>query len=216
MSNNDPKLCSTKDYNQPVCTPTSTSVWYNDTYNIITWDITNGLYFYYEKLNLYFYYRENYIFYETVNFKNISANKGYYSLLVDKNWFPKNQYNENNITLDYSLLLVGNDIDPYKEINDRTSKWKRVDFKLNSNNTYINKTVTQDSSNNIKNNLKMDVWKIIIISICCFLIIVILLILIKIILFKKKQKTINKNNEINEIIIDKGFQKPDEIDNYNK
>jgi hypothetical protein len=242
MSINPPSCHIQKDYSQPVCFPNSKSIWYNGTYNLISWDITNGLYFSYDKLNLFFYYRKNYQFFKTVNFTNIGASDGYYSVLVKNDWFPEN-CSQNNITWDYSALLIGENINPDDQINNKVSEWKRIDFKVVQNGTCIdninNSTINNNTSNSSSvqsdthfSNAKIDTWKIIVIVVCCVLLCLITITLIRLIYIKKiiirKNKNYNEINgknlkeiinqkpDINESIKDSNYSKPNEYINYEK
>lgn len=232
MSNLKPHICNTNIYSQPVCTPNNNTIWYINTWNFVTWDITNILYFNYDKLSLYFYYQENYKFYKTVNFTNIGSNDGYYSLLINNSFLPKCEKNKN---WNYSLLLVGDNVNPDDEITDKLSKWKRVDFNIiqniscsdNNNNTITNSSNIQSESN--KNGTKnIEIWKIIVIVICCILLCLITIILIRLMYIKKiiirKNKNYNEknHNEVNcEILKETIYQKPEIKEsikkfNYNK
>lgn len=215
MNNSNPVNCNPKIYSIPICLPDNSSLWYNGTFNLVSWDITNILYYPYDKLNLYFYYRNEYQFTNTINFTNIGAKDGYYSVFINNNWFPSC---EENKTWNYTALLVGNDINPEDQINNKVSKWKRIDFNVVQNGTCSDNipsnTSNSQNTNSNPNNIKLENWKIAVIVICCSLFIIICLILIKIKFFKKMK---NKDIEIKiiekEIIINDGIlQKPNEID----
>jgi hypothetical protein len=209
----NPQICSSQDYSQPVCTPNNKTIWYSNTYNLATWEVSNTLYFYYDKLNIYFYYRKNYQFFKTVNFTNIGINQGYYSLYVNNDFFPSN-CTQNVEIFNYTMLLLGNGTNPDDVIDDPLSKWERIDFNIIqnitcvSNNNTSNETNIQYENSKSDNSLKLEVWKIIIIVICCLLFIIISIILIKIKFFKNK-KTFIKNNDLI-------YQKPNEIEIYQK
>lgn len=242
---NKPPLCNVKIANQPVCLPTNETIWYKNTWNFVSWDIKSPYYIKYNKLNLYFYYQENYKFYKTVSFNNIGANNGFYSLLVNDRFFPICEENKN---WNYSVLLVGEGVDPDNEISSMIPTWHRIDFNviqngtcsdvinnstINNNNT-SNSSVIQDVTN--PSNTKIDTWKIIVIVICLLLIIIISIILIRLIYIKKiiikNNKKLNKTESniitidikenmyqkpgIKEQIKDSNYNKPNEIINYEK
>lgn len=222
-----PSICNAKTEKQPVCLPNNETVWYQNTWNLVTWELTGLLYINYEHLNLYFYYQKNYNFYKTLDFKNINKGNGYFSLLVNDSFFPTCEQNKN---WNYSLLLLGNDTNPDDVINNKLTKWNRVDFNIIQNSSCINNNLNSTNITNISNpqnsesdnndviNKKFETWKIIIIAICCLLFIIISAILVRLTFIKKRNK---KNNEFNEIIEDKILNKviyikPDDIVKYEK
>lgn len=196
MDNNT--LCQLKYTNQPICNPNINTTWYQGNNKLITWSIYSPLYSNYKSLNLYFYYRKNYQYFSTINFTNIGINKGYYSILIDYNWFPTN-CTENDITWDYTVLLLGNGMNPNNELNNTLSEWVPVNFNLIQNKSNVpclnidNQTsITNNSTSNIipsnyKSN-KMDIWKIIVIVISLLIFILICLLFIKIKFYKKVKK----------------------------
>jgi hypothetical protein len=81
-------------------------IWYNRTYNLITWSLA---YPYYRKpesptLNIYFYYQENYQYHHILNFTNININDGYSVVYVDDKFFPNN--NNTNKRLSYMMIIL--------------------------------------------------------------------------------------------------------------
>lgn len=73
-----PQIFSSQNYSQPFCTPNNKTILYSNTYNLVTWEVSN---------TLYFYYRKNYQFIKTVNFTNIGINQGFNSLYVNNDFF---------------------------------------------------------------------------------------------------------------------------------
>lgn len=202
---------------EPVCHPNKDTLWYTQTYNLVTWWIMNPRFIYYESFDLYFYYIENYIYFPVKNFTKIDVNNGYYSVYVNDEWFPNNYINK---TWNFTLLIVGSGKNPAEEINDKLSKFPKINFNIiqngtygNENNTnYQNSSISQNENINTNNNIKIETWKIIVISICSILFVIISIILIRLVYIKKRIIKNNKEpNEICSIIkidIKEKYQKP--------
>lgn len=226
----DNSLCPPKLTNNHICYPKENSIWYEGMDFMIKWYIYDPIYHQnYTSLNLYFYYKKNYLYYKTLDFKNIGIDRGYYPLTIDNTFFPIN-CTENEIKWDYSLLLTGDKVDENIVLNNSLIGWIPTNFILIQNasssclNNIINNTLTDNTKNStiIQNennigNKNIDVWKIIVIVICCVLLIIISVILIRFIYIKKIIIIKRKNNkEINESIKNLNNNKPDEKINYEK
>lgn len=212
--------CISYNKDQPICLPNENTTWYLGTKNFVTWYIFNPIYNPYESLNLYFYYEKDYFYYQTINFTNIGTNRGFFPVFIDNQWFPMN-CTEKDINWNYTLLLLGNKINPNNILNDTLSQWKPVKFNIiqnaslscsNNNNYNISNINNEDN----KTGNKLDTWKIIVIVI---LIIVTLIITILLFYIRKKLfRFFKKDNNLNEKIIyieNVCYQKPDEPD-YHK
>lgn len=125
-----PIICN----NSTICSPTNTSIWHENSWNIIKWNIFDTLYINYDKLDIYFYYRENYQYYNTFNINKIPVNKGFQPIFLNNTYFNKK---ENN-TLYYSILVIGEGINPNDELNNTLSKWKPINFKITNKTNITN------------------------------------------------------------------------------
>lgn len=203
-------LCPFEVTDTHICYPTINSTWYEGTNNMVKWFIFDPIYRNnYSSLSLYFYYKNNYQYHQTVKFTNIAIDKGFYPFFIDKNFFPIN-CTENEIKWDYSLLLVGNKINPNIVLNSTFSDWIPTNFILIqnssqscSNNSYgMNNTIinpfNNEKNNEIHNN-NLDKWKIIIIVVL-ILIFLIISIIILFLIRKKIYKKISKKDNICEIL----------------
>jgi hypothetical protein len=211
-------LCPFEITDTHICYPTKKSTWYLGTNDLIKWFVYDPIYHNnYSSLSLYFYYRKNYQYYQTVNFTNIGIDRSFYPLFIDNSFFPIN-CTENELRWDYSLLLLGDKENPNIVLNSTFSKWIPTNFILIqnasqscSNNTSNVINSPSNEENNIVNN-KIDTWKIIVIIVLIF---VFLLLLILILFFRKKFfKKNKKEDDIYEIIVEKNIiiknMKPDE------
>lgn len=213
-------LCPFEITDTHICYPTTNSTWYEGTNNMVKWFIFDPIYRNnYSSLSLYFYYKNNYQYYQTVKFTNIAIDRGFYPFFIDKNFFPIN-CTENELKWDYSLLLLGNKINPNIVLNSSFSDWIPTNFILIQNASQscfenINNTMTNSSDIQNNNNFgymkKIETWKIIVIVICCILLLIILAILIRLLYIKKIIFRKNKNHsEINNIILKEiVYQKPE-------
>lgn len=216
----DPTKCITYNKDQPICSPNENSTWYSGTKNLVTWYIFNSIYNLYDSLDLYFYYEKDYFYYKTINFTNIGANRGFYPVYIDNNWFPIN-CTEKDIKWNYTVLLIGNKLNADIIINDTVSQWKPVNFNIiqNASSNCFNNNYNNTNGNNTNkiNNQenKIDTWKIIIIVVLIIMIIIITILIISI--RKKFFRFFKKENEdkiLNEKIIcieGMPFQKPNEF-----
>lgn len=218
----DPTTCITYNKEQPICTPNENSTWYSGTKNMVTWYMFNSIYLPYGSLDLYFYYEKDYFYYKTINISNIGTNRGFYPVYIDNNWFPLN-CSERDINWNYTLLLIGNKINPDNILNDTFSKWKPVKFNIIqnasstcSNNNNYNITNVNNTAKKYEQENNFDTWKIIII-----VVLIIMILIISILIFYMRKKFYNffkKENEdknLNEKIIyieNISFQKPNEFD----
>lgn len=221
MHNNNKKymsnitLCPFEVTDTHICYPAKNTIWYYGTNNMVKWFIFDPIYRNnYTSLSLYFYYKNNYQYYQTTKFSNIGIDKGFYPFFIDNSFFPIN-CTENEIKWDYSLLLVGNKINPNIVLNSTFSDWKPTNFILIQNSSQScynnNNSITNSSNNEIYNN-KIDKWKIIIIVVL-IIILLIILIVIMFLIRKKIYKKITKNENICEILSLKNENenmKPDE------
>lgn len=215
-------LCPFNITSTPVCTPDVNTTWYEGSHYFVKWFIYHPDFDKYEIINLYFYYMENYQYYKTVNYLNISSIRGYYPVFIDNSFFPIN-CTEKDITWDYRLLLIGNNIDPNSVLNDTLGigKWHPTKFYLVqkssnscSNNIYSNSTFSNSSGIQSESNLSsskiMDTWKIVVITICCVLFILISMILLKLTFFKNSKEL--KNKKLKYIKQETIYIKPDQKD----
>lgn len=205
-----------------VCMPSKETIWYSNSYNLVTWQILYSGYIYYDTLDFYFYYEENYKYFISSNFTNIKVNNGYYSVFVDNNWFPNNSYIDK--TWNYTLLVIGSGINPENEIYNQLSTFPKINFNIIQNITNNNGSISPSTPENNscteckynENNIKMQPWKIITITICC---VIIIILFISFLFYKKrklnKQKA-KKDNIIEVTIIEHLYQKPDDVVVYQK
>jgi hypothetical protein len=221
----DPTTCITYNKEQPICSPNENSTWYLGTQNLVTWYMFNSIYLPYDSLNLYFYYKKDYFYYKTINFTNIGTNRGFYPIYIDNKWFPIN-CTEKDIKWNYTVLLIGNKLNADIIINDTFSQWKPVNFNIiqnaSSNCFNNNYNITNDNNTNSKSNqeIKFDTWKIIIIVVLIIMAIIISIFIFyirkKIFIFFKKENKHNISNEKISYNKNVSFQKPNEINKYEK
>lgn len=219
--------CKINNSTQPICSgvgiccPKNNMIWNYNSYDLITWDIMYPAYGNYSLIDIYFYYKKDYQYFHIMNFTNINKGVGYYIVYIDNNWFLNTTLNKSEEKIwNYSMIIVGKNVNPDTEFKDKLSNFQTVDFNIIQNGTlnqninnnmtiFKNNTSETNNNENFQNINSFQIWKIILIVICFILIVIIFSLLIYIKLKKRKSK--NRYNKDFKITDSKILQKPDEI-----
>lgn len=199
-----------------ICCPYKDFIW-NLENNLVTWNMMYPAYGNNSLIDIYFYRKKDYKYYHITNFTGISVGIEYYIVEIDNEWFlndPLEFGKQRN--LNFTIIIVSNNVNPDIELNDKLSNYRNVDFTIIQNGTLQSNTssilpnpTNSISNGNIDNNYKtnFEIWKIVIIVLGG----IIFLVIICFLLYKKKKRIERKNEienkQINEVIT---YQKPDE------
>lgn len=109
------RLCGTQNNSVAICSPTSDSIWYNNTYEQITWKYNNPTFDQYNELDLYLLYQNgtSSTTYQTIKtWPALDKSKGTVVPLIDDSWYPAPiADNSQNVSWTMYFYIVGANYD---------------------------------------------------------------------------------------------------------
>ncbi|CAO3615144.1 unnamed protein product [Mucor hiemalis] len=109
------RICGTQNNSVAICSPTSDSIWYNNTYEQVTWKYNNPTFDQFNELDLYLLYQNgtSSTSYQTIKtWPALDKSKGTLVPLIDNSWYPSPiADNSQNVSWTMYFYIVGANYD---------------------------------------------------------------------------------------------------------
>ncbi|ORZ23656.1 hypothetical protein BCR42DRAFT_139943 [Absidia repens] len=118
--------CGNRDQTVGVCSPSTTDVWYNNTYHELTWKYNNPVFNGFETLTFYVLQQNSTSNYQQIKSFDVVHAVGVQVVLIDDSWYPSLLANNSpNVTRAVFAYLIGSGVDLQTELSNSLSIYPR-------------------------------------------------------------------------------------------